>query len=86
MEGPDLGHREEEEEDREEEAELPIQFCPMELKGPEPLRSAPIPWAAAGRKAAPYLILITLLIFTGGESSLPFPQRKAWAGGTPGVQ
>lgn len=65
VEGPDLGHREEEEEDREEEAELPIQFCPMELKGPEPLRSAPIPWAAAGRKAAPYLILITLLIFTG---------------------
>ncbi|XP_052610038.1 transferrin receptor protein 2 isoform X2 [Peromyscus californicus insignis] len=70
VEGPDLGHLEEEEEDREEEAELPVQFCPMELKGPEPLgsrpgRSAPIPWAAAGRKAAPYLVLTTLLIFTG---------------------
>lgn len=79
VEGPDLGHLEEEEEDWEEGAELPVQFCPMELKGPEPLdsspgRSAPIPWAAVGRKAAPYLILTALLIFTGGESSLPPPQ------------
>nr|XP_048289911.1 transferrin receptor protein 2 isoform X1 [Myodes glareolus]XP_048289912.1 transferrin receptor protein 2 isoform X1 [Myodes glareolus]XP_048289913.1 transferrin receptor protein 2 isoform X1 [Myodes glareolus]XP_048289914.1 transferrin receptor protein 2 isoform X1 [Myodes glareolus]XP_048289915.1 transferrin receptor protein 2 isoform X1 [Myodes glareolus]XP_048289917.1 transferrin receptor protein 2 isoform X1 [Myodes glareolus] len=70
VEGPDLGHLEEEEEDREEEVELPAQFCPMELKGPEslgssPRRSAPIPWAAVGRKAAPYLILTALLIFTG---------------------
>ncbi|KAM6156736.1 transferrin receptor protein 2 [Erethizon dorsatum] len=42
----------------------------MELKGPEPLGSSPglqnlIPWAAAGRKAAPYLVLTALLIFTG---------------------
>lgn len=78
MEGPDLGHLEEEEEDREEEVELPAQFCPMELKGPESLgsspgRSAPIPWAAVGRKAAPYLILTALLIFTGGESRLCLP-------------
>lgn len=70
VEGPDLGHLEEEEEDREEEVELPAQFCPMELKGPESLgsgpgRSTPIPWAAVGRKAAPYLILTALLIFTG---------------------
>nr|AAL05977.1 transferrin receptor 2 [Mus musculus] len=68
VEGPQLEHLEEE--DREEVAELPAQFCPMELKGPEhlgscPGRSIPIPWAAAGRKAAPYLVLITLLIFTG---------------------
>uniref|UniRef100_A0A1U8CCU9 Transferrin receptor protein 2 n=1 Tax=Mesocricetus auratus TaxID=10036 RepID=A0A1U8CCU9_MESAU len=70
VEGPDLGHLEEEEEDWEEGAELPVQFCPMELKGPEPSdsspgRSAPIPWAAVGRKAAPYLILTALLVFTG---------------------
>ncbi|CAO2630107.1 Transferrin receptor protein 2, partial [Lemmus lemmus] len=70
VEGPDLGHLEEEGDDREEEIESPAQFCPMELKGPESLgsspgRSAPIPWAAAGRKAAPYLILTALLIFTG---------------------
>uniref|UniRef100_A0ABK0L8U1 Transferrin receptor 2 n=1 Tax=Rattus norvegicus TaxID=10116 RepID=A0ABK0L8U1_RAT len=68
VEGPQLENLEEE--DREEGEELPAQFCPMELKGPErlgscPGRSIPIPWAAAGRKAAPYLVLTTLLIFTG---------------------
>lgn len=78
MEGPDLGHLEEEGEDSEKEVELPAQFCPMELKGPEslgssPWRSAPIPWAAVGRKAAPYLILTALLIFTGGESRVVSP-------------
>lgn len=83
VEGPQLEHLEEE--DREEGAELPAQFCPMELKGPEhlgscPGRSIPIPWAAAGRKAAPYLVLITLLIFTGGESSLPPPGLGAFLG------
>lgn len=70
VEGPQLEHLEEE--NREEGAELAAQFCPMELKGPErlgscPGRSIPIPWAAAGRKAAPYLVLTALLIFTGGE-------------------
>lgn len=83
VEGPQLEHLEEE--DREEGAELPAQFCPMELKGPEhlgscPGRSIPIPWAAAGRKAAPYLVLTTLLIFTGGESSLPPPGLGAFLG------
>ncbi|KAM7331786.1 hypothetical protein ACRRTK_008494 [Alexandromys fortis] len=78
VEGPDLGHLEEEEEDREEEIELPAQFCPMELKGPESLgsgpgRSTPIPWAAVGRKAAPYLILTALLIFTGVEEGTREP-------------
>lgn len=76
VEDPRLEHLEEEE--RKEGEELPVQFCPMELKGPEHLgscagRSIPIPWAAAGRKAAPYLVLTTLLIFTGGESFLPPP-------------
>ncbi|XP_005413764.1 PREDICTED: transferrin receptor protein 2 isoform X2 [Chinchilla lanigera] len=70
VEGPPQGHLEEEEEDGEEGAKLPAHFCPMELKGPEPLGSRPgqqnlIPWAAAGRKAAPYLVLTALLIFTG---------------------
>ncbi|XP_010607808.1 transferrin receptor protein 2 isoform X2 [Fukomys damarensis] len=69
VEGPHQGHLVEEE-DREEGAELPARFCPMELKGPESLGSRPglqnlIPWAAAGRKAAPYLVLTALLIFTG---------------------
>nr|XP_003470195.3 transferrin receptor protein 2 [Cavia porcellus] len=63
------GRLEEEKEDQEEGAELPAHFCPMELKGPEPLGTRPglqnIPWAAAGRKAAPYLVLTALLIFTG---------------------
>lgn len=83
VEGPQLENLEEE--DREEGEELPAQFCPMELKGPErlgscPGRSIPIPWAAAGRKAAPYLVLTTLLIFTGGESSLPPPGLGAFLG------
>ncbi|XP_030789080.1 transferrin receptor protein 2 isoform X1 [Rhinopithecus roxellana] len=67
VEGPWKGHLEEEEEDGEETL---AHFCPMELKGPEPLGSRPrqpnlIPWAAAGRRAAPYLVLTALLIFTG---------------------
>lgn len=83
MEDPHLEHLEEEE--REEGEELPVQFCPMELKGPEhlascPGRSIPIPWAAAGRKAAPYLVLTTLLIFTGGESFLPPPGLGTFLG------
>ncbi|XP_004840244.1 transferrin receptor protein 2 isoform X3 [Heterocephalus glaber] len=70
VEGPHQGRLAEEEEDGEEGAELAARFCPMELKGPEPLGSRPglqnlIPWAAAGRKAAPYLVLTALLIFTG---------------------
>lgn len=68
VEGPHLGPLEAEEE--EEVAELPALSCPMELKGPEALgsglgRSAPIPWAAAGRRSAPYVVLTSLLIFTG---------------------
>ncbi|XP_023570085.1 transferrin receptor protein 2 [Octodon degus] len=70
VEGPLQGHLEEEEEEGEEGVKLSAHFCPMELKGPESLdsRSGPqnlIPWAAAGRKAAPYLVLTALLIFTG---------------------
>ncbi|XP_008830565.1 transferrin receptor protein 2 isoform X1 [Nannospalax galili] len=64
VEGPYLGGLEEEEEG----AELPLQFSPMEFKSPElqgPRSSALIPWAAAARKAAPYLVLTALLIFTG---------------------
>uniref|UniRef100_G1RMG9 Transferrin receptor 2 n=1 Tax=Nomascus leucogenys TaxID=61853 RepID=G1RMG9_NOMLE len=70
VEGPRKGHLVEEEEDEEEGAETLAHFCPMELRGPEPLGSRPrqpnlIPWAAAGRRAAPYLVLTALLIFTG---------------------
>uniref|UniRef100_A0A2K6GD15 Transferrin receptor 2 n=1 Tax=Propithecus coquereli TaxID=379532 RepID=A0A2K6GD15_PROCO len=70
VEGPQQGRLEEEEEDGEEGAEPLAHFCPMELRGPEPLGSRPgrqnlIPWAAAGRRAAPYLVLTALLIFTG---------------------
>lgn len=70
VEGPQPGHLEEEEEEGEEGAEPPASFCPMELKGPETLgsrqgRPGNIPWAAAGQKAAPYLVLTALLIFTG---------------------
>ena len=39
VEGPQLEHLEEE--DREEGAELPAQFCPMDLKGPEHFGSCP---------------------------------------------
>ncbi|XP_011799348.1 PREDICTED: transferrin receptor protein 2 [Colobus angolensis palliatus] len=65
VEGPWKGHLEEEDGE-----ETLAHFCPMELKGPEPLGSRPrqpnlIPWAAAGRRAAPYLVLTALLIFTG---------------------
>ncbi|XP_055462627.1 transferrin receptor protein 2 [Psammomys obesus] len=67
VEGPHLGPLEEEEEGV---AELPALSCSMELKGPEALgsglgRSAPIPWAAVGRKSAPYVVLTSLLVFTG---------------------
>ncbi|XP_006918672.1 transferrin receptor protein 2 [Pteropus alecto] len=70
VEGTQQGRLEEEEEDREEEAKPPARFCPMELRGPEPHGSRPGQqtlglWAAAGRRAAPYLFLMALLIFTG---------------------
>ncbi|KAF5918182.1 hypothetical protein HPG69_002823 [Diceros bicornis minor] len=63
------GRLEEEEEDREEGAEPQTHFCHMELRGPEPLGSRPGRqnlglWAAAGRRATPYLVLMALLIFT----------------------
>lgn len=65
-------------------AELPAHFCPMELRGPEPLGSQPGRqnlglWAAAGRRSAPYLVLMALLIFTGGEShSAPTVKGRGW--------
>ncbi|XP_069426160.1 transferrin receptor protein 2 isoform X3 [Ovis canadensis] len=70
VEGSQQGRLEEEEEDGEEGAEPPAHFFPMELRGPEPLGSRPARqnpglWAAAGRRAAPYLVLTALLIFTG---------------------
>ncbi|XP_023397507.2 transferrin receptor protein 2-like [Loxodonta africana] len=70
VEGTQQGRLEEEEEDGEEGSEPPAHFCPMELRGPEPLGSRPRrqnlgPWAAAGRRAIPYLVLTALLIFTG---------------------
>uniref|UniRef100_A0A8C3X221 Transferrin receptor 2 n=1 Tax=Catagonus wagneri TaxID=51154 RepID=A0A8C3X221_9CETA len=69
VEGTQQGRLEEEEEG-EEGAEPPAHFCPMELRGPEPLGPRPARqnlglWAAAGRRAAPYLVLTALLIFTG---------------------
>ncbi|XP_004691941.1 PREDICTED: transferrin receptor protein 2 [Condylura cristata] len=69
VEGTQQGHLEEEE-DREVGAEPPARFCPMELRGPESLspttgqRNLGL-WVAAGRRAAPYLVLTALLIFTG---------------------
>lgn len=85
VEGTQQGPLEEEEEDREEGTEPPAHFFPMELRGPEPLGSRPARqnprlWAAAGRRATPYLVLTALLIFTGGESH-PHPQWRGWAGG-----
>lgn len=76
MEGTQQGCPEEEEEEEEEAATPQGRFCPMELRGPEPLGSqAGRPhlelWAAAGRRAAPYLVLTALLIFTGGENLCP---------------
>ncbi|CAK6444532.1 unnamed protein product [Pipistrellus nathusii] len=70
VEGTQQGCPEEEEEEEEEAATPQGRFCPMELRGPEPLGSqAGRPhlelWAAAGRRAAPYLVLTALLIFTG---------------------
>ncbi|XP_007954082.1 transferrin receptor protein 2 [Orycteropus afer afer] len=70
VEGTQQGHLEEEEEDREEGSEPPAHFCPMELRGPEPLGSRPRQqnlgaWLAAGGRATPYLVLTALLIFTG---------------------
>lgn len=71
MEGTQQWRLEEEEEDREEGAEPHIQFCPMELRGPDLGSRAGKQnlgfWAATGRRAAPYLVLTALLIFTGGE-------------------
>lgn len=70
VEGTQQGCPEEEEEEEEEVAKPPGHFCPMELRGPEPLGSPAGRqnlglWAAAGRRAAPYLVLTGLLIFTG---------------------
>ncbi|XP_054570240.1 transferrin receptor protein 2 isoform X1 [Eptesicus fuscus] len=70
VEGTQQGCPEEEEEEEEEVAKPPGHFCPMELRGPEPLGSQAGRqnlelWAAAGRRAAPYLVLTALLIFTG---------------------
>ncbi|XP_059549615.1 transferrin receptor protein 2 isoform X2 [Myotis daubentonii] len=70
VEGTQQGCPEEEEEEEEEVAKPPGHFCPMELRGPEPLGSPAGRqnlglWAAAGRRAAPYLVLTALLIFTG---------------------
>ncbi|XP_054445770.1 transferrin receptor protein 2 isoform X3 [Pteronotus mesoamericanus] len=70
VEGTQQGCPEEEEEDGEEVAGPPVHFCPMELRGSEPLGSQAGRqnlglWAAAGRRGAPYLVLIALLIFTG---------------------
>ncbi|XP_045318175.1 transferrin receptor protein 2 isoform X1 [Leopardus geoffroyi] len=69
VEGTQQWRLEEEEEDGEEGAEPPIQFCPMELRGPDLGSRAGKQnlglWAATGRRAAPYLVLTTLLIFTG---------------------
>ncbi|XP_060029407.1 transferrin receptor protein 2 isoform X3 [Erinaceus europaeus] len=70
VEGTQQGRLEEEEEDREEGPEPPVPFCPMKLRGPEPRlsftgRQSLGLWASAGRRAAPYLVLMALLIFTG---------------------
>ncbi|KAF6357658.1 transferrin receptor 2 [Rhinolophus ferrumequinum] len=70
VEGTHQGQLQEEEEDGEEAAEPPAHLCPMELRGPEPRGSRPGRqnlglWAAAGRRATPYLVLMALLIFTG---------------------
>lgn len=85
VEGTQQGRLEEEEEDGEEGAEPPAHFFPMELRGPEPLGSRPARqnpglWEAAGRRAAPYLVLTALLIFTGGESH-PHSHWRVWAWG-----
>ena len=85
VEGTQQGRLEEEEEDGEEGAEPPAHFFPMELRGPEPLGSRPARqnpglWEAAGRRAAPYLVLTALLIFTGGERH-PHSHWRVWAWG-----
>lgn len=84
VEGTQQGRLEEEEEDIEEETKPPAHFCPMELRGPEPHGSRPGQqtlglWTAAGRRATPYLFLMALLIFTGGESHLaPTVKGLGW--------
>uniref|UniRef100_A0A8C7A0C3 Transferrin receptor protein 2 n=1 Tax=Neovison vison TaxID=452646 RepID=A0A8C7A0C3_NEOVI len=69
VEGTRQWRLEEEEEEGEEGAEPAAHFCPMELRGPDLGSRAGRPnlglWAATGRKAAPYLVLTALLIFTG---------------------
>ncbi|KAF3813958.1 hypothetical protein GH733_017990 [Mirounga leonina] len=69
VEGTQQWHLEEEEEDREEGAEPAAHFCPMELRGPDLGSRAGRQnlglWATTGRRAAPYLVLTALLIFTG---------------------
>ncbi|KAK2492510.1 hypothetical protein MC885_001675 [Smutsia gigantea] len=69
VEGTQQWRLEEEEEDGEERLEPPAHFYPMELRGSDlgsgPRRQNLGFWAAAGRRAAPYLVLTTLLIFTG---------------------
>ncbi|XP_025875252.1 transferrin receptor protein 2 isoform X1 [Vulpes vulpes] len=69
VEGTQQWRLKEEEEDGEEGAEPAVHFCPMELRGPD-LGSRTGGQslgllAATGRRAAPYLVLTALLIFTG---------------------
>lgn len=66
---PPQSRLEEEEEDGVEGVPGPQnRFCPMELRTPEAGRQQRAVWMATGRRAAPYLVLTALLIFTGGES------------------
>ncbi|XP_049645254.1 transferrin receptor protein 2 [Suncus etruscus] len=66
VEEPQPGPLEEEEEDGEEGGpELRNCFRPMELKTSESGLQQRGVWVSAGRRAAPYLVLTALLIFTG---------------------